>query len=99
ESKRILSDSVDEYKGLLTAYQEYKGLKITGKADEPTLSRLSQAPDSTMNLIRANLERIRWMHRSFEDNYVLVNIPLMELMLYHGGQEAMHMNVIVGKNA
>jgi murein L,D-transpeptidase YcbB/YkuD len=47
--------------------------------------------------IKANLERIRWMHRDIGDFYVLVDVPLMELFLKRNGEDAMHMRVVVGR--
>ncbi|MBC7555173.1 MAG: L,D-transpeptidase family protein [Taibaiella sp.] len=82
---------------LLIAYQNYIGLKPTGKTDSATLSLLAQHPDSTLPRIAANQERIRWMQQDFGDLYIIVDVPLMQLFLRQGGKNAMHMNVVVGK--
>lgn len=99
QSAQQYGDTVGEKTGLVTAYQIYFGLKLTGKVDEATQLYLVRQPDTVIQVIKANLERTRWLPQQFEQDYILVNIPTMELQLIHNGQQAMHMNVIVGKNA
>src|SRR5690606_31725603 len=82
---------------LLTLYQEYFGLNPTGKADEATLTALARQPRETIGVIHANLERLRWLPTEFNEDYVLVNLPLMELFLRRSGKNIMHMNVVIGK--
>jgi len=45
------------------------------------------------------MERLRWLPNKFEDQYVIVNIPLMELFYRKAGDDAFHMRVVVGKPA
>ena len=91
------NDTVSEWAQLIGAYQGYMGLKATGKADSTTLKCLCTPPDSLLPVIAANMERVRWMQRDFGSLYVLVDVPLMQLFLRRGGENAMHMNVVVGK--
>lgn len=90
-------DSLSETQQLLTAYQDYYGIKPTGKADSTTMRYLGTPLSNTTAKIKANLERLRWMHRDIGDLYVLVDVPLMELFLKRDGQNAMHMRVVVGR--
>jgi len=82
---------------LLNSYQEYYSIKPTGKLDTTTLKCLTRLPDSVLTTIDLNLERVRWMQQNPEPLYVIVDVPLMELFLHNGGQDAMHMRVVVGK--
>ncbi len=91
------NDSVDEWTQLIATYQDYRGIKPTGKTDSTTLLCLATAPDSILSRIAANMERIRWMQQQFGNLYVLVNVPLMQLFLRKNGLNAMHMRVVVGK--
>ncbi len=43
------------------------------------------------------MERWRWIPKSFEEDYLIVNIPEYRLRVYEKGKEQISMNVIVGK--
>lgn len=90
-------DTLTEKQQLLTAYQDYYGIKPTGKADSTTMRYLGTPLSNTTAKIKANLERLRWMHRDIGDFYVLVDVPLMELFFKRDGHDAMHMRVVVGR--
>ncbi len=93
------NDSLDETAQLFSAYQYYFGLRQTGKADTTTLKKLSMPTDTLLQVVGANMERVRWMQQKFGNLYVLVNVPLMELFLRQNGADSMHMRVVVGKPA
>jgi murein L,D-transpeptidase YcbB/YkuD len=77
-------------RGLLPATPEYqmlrKALAETPPEDKASIQRL-----------RANLERWRWMPRDLGSRYVLVNVPAFELMLIDGGKVTARHKIIVGK--
>ena len=81
----------------VAAYQSFYDLKPTGKLDSVVTSYLQRSPQQITKLIAANMERLRWLPRSFEDTFVIVNLPKMELDLMENGASTMHMNVVVGK--
>jgi murein L,D-transpeptidase YcbB/YkuD len=93
----VPNDTVSEQKQLLTAYQMYKGIQVTGKLDSNTLAHLATPIDTFRNKLRANMERVRWMQRQFGDLYLVVDVPLAELYLRKNGVNVMHMRVVVGK--
>lgn len=93
------NDSLSEQKRLLLAYQYYTGQKLSGTKDSATVATLSRNPDSTARLIAANMERMRWLPAAFEDQYVIVDIPMMEFFLKKGTENLFHMRVVVGKPA
>ncbi|MCW3121155.1 MAG: hypothetical protein JWQ38_647 [Flavipsychrobacter sp.] len=91
------NDSISEEKQLIVGYQQYAGIKQTGKLDSATLAGIATHPDKYMQKIRANMERVRWMQKDFGSLYVIVDVPLAELFLRKEGGNAMHMRVVVGK--
>lgn len=86
-------------RSLIATYQHYYGILPTGKADKATIASMARQPEEMVQLIDANLERLRWMPIAFSEDYILVNVPLMELFLRRDGKDVMHMNVVVGKLA
>lgn len=93
----VAGDTLTEQQQLVRGYQDFYGLNPTGKMDSLTARYLAQQPDSVEDVLRANMERLRWLPRQMEDQYVLVNIPLMELFYRKGTENAFHMKVVVGK--
>jgi len=94
-----ISDTLSGIAVSVQAYQQFFGLKRTGKTDSATRAKLSQQPVEVINLIKANLERLRWLPRSFGNDYVIVNIPQMQMKLIREHTEVMSMNVVVGKTS
>jgi murein L,D-transpeptidase YcbB/YkuD len=90
-------DSLDAPAQLVRQFQEYNGLPPTGRTDSNTTRYLARQPDSVLQVLAANMERVRWLPREFEPEYVLVNIPLMELFYKKGNENAFNMRVVVGK--
>lgn len=93
------ADSLNERTRMLLAYQAHYGVKPSGKLDSNTFRILQRRPDTVARLVRANLERLRWLPQQMEQEYVLVNIPLMELFYKDNGQDAFHMRVVVGRSS
>jgi murein L,D-transpeptidase YcbB/YkuD len=92
-------DSLPPAMQIVRAYQEYFGINPTGKADTGTLHLLGQSPAAIAARIGANMERLRWMPRTLESRYVLVDVPLMELYFRKDGYDALRMRVVVGRPA
>ncbi len=95
----VADDSLSAGGQMLRAFQEARGLAPSAKMDSTTFRALAMSPDSVLATIAANMERIRWMPQQMENQYVLVNIPLMELFYKKDGADAFHMRVVVGKPA
>lgn len=90
-------DSLNNKGQLVRGFQDFYGLAPTGKLDSSTARLLARQPDTTIKLVRANLERLRWLPKDLESQYVLVNIPQMELFYRKGTETAFKMRVVVGK--
>ena len=93
----VENDTMNEQAQLVCAYQNYCGLRATGKLDSVTVQHLAVTPATYLQILGANMERIRWMQKQFGDLYLVVDVPLMELFLRRDGANAMHMRVVVGK--
>lgn len=82
---------------MVNAYQDFYAIKRSGKIDSNTMKYLTRMPDSLLSIIDVNLERVRWLPKSLESTYVLVDIALCELFFRRNEMDVMHMNVVVGK--
>ena len=74
--------------GLLPDNDQYRALKAAYAAASPG--------DATRDVLRANLERWRWMPRTLGDRYIFVNVPSYRLELMGNGVEEASYNVVVG---
>lgn len=91
------SDTLSATASMLKSYQYYLGVKDHRKKDSLTQAYLKAPIDTLMKRAAVNLERLRWMTQTPEEKYVLVDVPLMELFFRINGENAMHMEVVVGK--
>lgn len=79
------------------AFQRRSGLATDGVVGPRTLAALNQAIDEDgMALIRANLERMRWLHDRVGDDFVFIDVAGFQLELYRGNQLAWSTPVVVG---
>lgn len=78
-------------------FQNAQGLKPDGSLGPETVRQLNISVEERIKQIILNMERWRWIPKSFEKDYLLVNIPEYKLHVIENGKEAMNMNVIVGK--
>ena len=91
------ADTLDGIRRFVAGYQAHYGMRPTGKMDSVTVRLLRRHPDSSAAVVRANLERLRWLPRTLSDRYVLVNVPLMELFYREAGRDEFTMRVVVGR--
>ena len=76
-------------RGLLPDNAQYRALKAA-------LAQASPVDEARRATLRANLERWRWMPRSFDSRYIYVNVPSYRLQLIEAGAEKASYNVVVG---
>lgn len=99
-NKDAASDSTVYGAGLVNAvkkFQELHGQKPDGNVGPATLKLLNIPVQDRIRQIVINMERWRWIPKSFEPSYLLVNIPEYKLHVIENSKEVMTMNVIVGK--
>ncbi|MBK5265278.1 MAG: L,D-transpeptidase family protein [Alphaproteobacteria bacterium] len=75
---------------LLPTNPEYRALKAM-------LARTPATNQATIQTLRANMERWRWMPRELGRDYILVNVAGFTLDLIHDDQRVARHRVIVGK--
>ena len=59
--------------------------------------RKTISTDSLKAVTDANLERLRWLPQTFEDNYVIVVVPRMDMVLMEKGKAVKQMKAVVGQ--
>jgi L,D-transpeptidase YcbB len=80
------------------AFQAHHAIGAGGTLTDETVSALNVPADYRAAQVAANLERYRWMPRSFGMRYILVNVPAFTLTAFDSGQKTLQMRVIVGKD-
>lgn len=82
-------------------FQQGAGLSADGVAGPATLRAMNgvQKRERTADIIKANMERWRWMPRDLGKNYVMLNIPEYRLRLFRDKQLYWESKVVVGKPA
>ncbi|MFD2182960.1 L,D-transpeptidase family protein [Rhodoplanes azumiensis] len=80
------------------AFQKKKGLKQTGVFDAAAVDALNgPRNERTADVIRANLERWRWVPHDLGKAHVIVNIPEFVLRVYKDDAMLWTTRVVVGK--
>lgn len=82
--------------GALAEFQARHAIGVDSVLGSETVDALNKPADYRLGQIAANLERYRWMPRSFGSRYIIVNVPAFRLEAYDSGQKALDMKVIVG---
>lgn len=77
-------------------FQARHGLETDAAVGGKTLAHLNVPADARVRQIIANLERWRWMPRSFGHNHIAVNIAAQQLEMVENGNIVMAMKVVVG---
>lgn len=77
-------------------FQRSFGLIDDGVIGKNTIEKLNLTPYQVINLIKINLERIRWFNYEDTSRYVLVNIPDFNVYLVENGEKKLKMKVCVG---
>lgn len=85
------------FKRLLTRFQFQYGLKAHGRLDSITESILQWPFEQQKQSIALNMERMRRFSRQFEQPFVWVNIPQMNLMVYRNDSPVYYMRTVVGR--
>lgn len=100
--KRLGINSTDsvyttEVENAVKQFQTQMGLKPDGALGSETLKQMNVSIDERIRQIILNMERWRWIPKSFEPDYLIVNIPEFRLRVIEKSKEVMAMDVIVGK--
>ncbi len=82
--------------GAVKIFQTRHGLQADGVIGSKTLAALNVTVEERIRQIELNLERWRWMPKSFGKRYILVNVAGFSLEVVEAGKLIMQMPVIVG---
>ena len=97
EDPALSADPHADPTAALKAFQARHGLDADGRLGKRTLAELNISASARADQIAANMERWRWMPRSLEADYIMVNIPDAQLALFLGGENVLTSRAIVGK--
>ena len=86
----------EELAGAVAAFQARHGIIVDSILGRGTVASLNVPVEYRVGQIMANLERIRWLPRSYQDRFIIVNVPSFSLVAFDGGKPALNMRVIVG---
>lgn len=78
-------------------FQERHGINVDSALGKETIESMNVPASYRLGEIAANMERYRWLPRSFGSRYIFVNVSAFKLEAYDSGQKALEMKVIVGQ--
>lgn len=81
----------------IVSFQKDFGLERTGKLDSATIKNLKENPKTKLKKLCMNMERMRWLKKEFNKEFIWVNIPQMELFYYEKDSLSFYMRTVVGK--
>jgi murein L,D-transpeptidase YcbB/YkuD len=81
----------------VTAFQRSHHLQADGIVGPETVAALNVPPADRLAQIRVNLERLRWLAREKEDNFVLVDIAGAEISYFRAGAVVWNARTQVGR--
>jgi len=84
--------------GAVAQFQAHHAIAVDSMLGKETIDALNQSAAYRAAQIAANLERTRWLPRSFASRYIVVNVPAFRLEAFDGGKKALEMKVIVGQD-
>jgi murein L,D-transpeptidase YcbB/YkuD len=86
-----------ELAGAVALYQSRHAINVDSALGKETIASMNVPANFRLGEIAANMERFRWLPRSFGSRYIFVNVPAFKLEAYDAGQKALEMKVIVGQ--
>src|SRR5262249_11061664 len=82
----------------LKKYQKANDLNVTGVLDARAIKELNGPPrDRQIDLVLANMERLRWLPRDLGSAHVEVNIPEYQLRVFKDGAIIWTTRIVTGK--
>jgi murein L,D-transpeptidase YcbB/YkuD len=83
--------------GAVAVFQQRHSINVDSALGKETIDAMNVSASYRLGEIAANMERYRWLPRSFGSRYIFVNVPAFHLEAYDSGQKALEMKVIVGQ--
>jgi murein L,D-transpeptidase YcbB/YkuD len=83
--------------GAVATFQARHSINVDSALGKETIDAMNVPAEFRLGQIAANMERWRWLPRSFGSRYIFVNVPAFKLEAYDSGQKVLEMKVIVGQ--
>jgi murein L,D-transpeptidase YcbB/YkuD len=100
-SQRTSSTGARGYDSGLAAaiaeFQQRHSINVDSALGKETIEAMNVPARYRLGEIAANMERYRWLPRSFGSRYIFVNVPAFKLEAFDTGQKVLEMKVIVGQ--
>jgi L,D-transpeptidase YcbB len=93
----IVPGDTASLKDNIRKYQKQKGIPVTGKIGDRTVSSLNYTDWQRFKRIAVNLDRYKLMADSMPQQYIWVNLPGFYLQLWNADTVALESKVVVGK--
>ena len=78
-------------------FQTRNGLEADGRVSGATLTALNIPVSRRIEVLAANMERWRWLPKTFEDRYIAVNVPDQSVTFVRNGEVMLSSRVVVGR--
>jgi len=78
-------------------FQTRHGINVDSALGKETIESMNVPASYRLAEIAANMERYRWLPRSFGSRYIFVNVSAFKLEAHDSGQKVLEMKVIVGQ--
>ncbi|MFN2637770.1 MAG: L,D-transpeptidase family protein [Gemmatimonadaceae bacterium] len=86
-----------ELAAAVALFQSRHSIAVDSALGKETLDAMNVPASYRLAEIAANMERFRWLPRSFGNRYIFVNVPAFRLEAFDSGQKTLEMKVIVGQ--
>lgn len=92
-----LTESGTDLTDAVIRFQTRHGLTPDGRVGLKTLAELNVPAATRLMQIVSNMERWRWLPRSFEPSFITINVPDAHLTLTLDGRQVLDSVVVVGR--
>jgi murein L,D-transpeptidase YcbB/YkuD len=96
-SRAVASTYDADLAAAVALFQARHGINVDSALGKETIESMNVPASYRLAEIAANMERYRWLPRSFGSRYIFVNVSAFKLEAYDSGQRALEMKVIVGQ--
>src|SRR5437763_8110217 len=83
--------------GAVAVFQQRHSINVDSALGKETIDAMNVPATYRLAEIAANMERYRWLPRTFGSRYIFVNVPAFKLEAFDSGQKVLEMKVIVGQ--
>jgi len=87
----------NELAGAVAVFQQRHSINVDSALGSETIDAMNVSASYRLGEIAANMERYRWLPRTFGSRYIFVNVPAFKLEAFESGQKVLEMKVIVGQ--